>query len=136
MTSAVLEGERMHILNRRHGLRLAGVAALLGLATLAAAPLALADNAWPQRPITFVIPGAAGGTTDTPARFLAQKLGERLGQPIVVDNKPGAGGMLGTGLVARAQPDGYTVLVGNTGSNASTTPPTRSSATSLRTSSR
>lgn len=118
MTSAVLEGERMHILNRRHGLRLAGVAALLGLATLASAPLALADNAWPQRPITFVVPGAAGGTTDTPARFMAQRLSERLGQPIVVDNKPGAGGMLGTGLVARAQPDGYTVLVGNTGSNA------------------
>ncbi|WP_460480073.1 Bug family tripartite tricarboxylate transporter substrate binding protein [Comamonas humi] len=88
---------------------------------MAALPVALpafADGAWPTRPITFVIPGAAGGSTDTPARFMAQRLGERLGQPIVVDNKPGAGGSLGTGLVARAQPDGYTVLVGNTGSNA------------------
>ena len=104
--------------NRRRALHLAGACALLGLGALATAPAARADAAWPTRPITFVIPGAAGGTTDTPARFMAQKLGERLGQPIVVDNKPGAGGMLGAGLVARAQPDGYTVLVGNTGSNA------------------
>lgn len=107
----------MHIRTRRHTLRV-GAAALLGLSALAVAPIARADSAWPQRPITFVIPGAAGGTTDTPARFLAQRLAERLGQPIVVDNKPGAGGTLGSGLVARAQPDGYTVLVGNTGSNA------------------
>ncbi|ART56986.1 ABC transporter substrate-binding protein [Acidovorax carolinensis] len=108
----------MQVQHRRRALRLAGAGALLGLAALATAPSALADTAWPTRPITFVVPGAAGGTTDTPARFMAQKLGERLGQSIVVDNKPGAGGMLGTGLVARAQPDGYTVLVGNTGSNA------------------
>ena len=108
----------MQIFHRRHALRLAGASALLGLATLATAQPARADAAWPTRPITFVVPGAAGGTTDTPARFMAQKLSERLGQSIVVDNKPGAGGMLGTGLVARAQPDGYTVLVGNTGSNA------------------
>ncbi len=102
--------------NRRHVLR-AGVSAL-SLATLAMAPPVWADAVWPTRPITLVIPGAAGGSTDIPSRFLAQKLGERLGQPIVVDNKPGAGGSLGSGLVARAQPDGYTVLVGNTGSNA------------------
>ncbi|ART49913.1 Bug family tripartite tricarboxylate transporter substrate binding protein [Acidovorax carolinensis] len=108
----------MQVQHRRRALGLAGASALLGLAALATAPSALADTAWPTRPITFVVPGAAGGTTDTPARFMAQKLGERLGQSIVVDNKPGAGGMLGTGLVARAQPDGYTVLVGNTGSNA------------------
>ena len=108
----------MQIFHRRHALRLAGASALLGLATLATSQPARADDAWPTRPITFVVPGAAGGTTDTPARFMAQKLSERLGQSIVVDNKPGAGGMLGTGLVARAQPDGYTVLVGNTGSNA------------------
>ena len=108
----------MQFPHRRHALRLAGASALLGLAALATSQPARADTAWPTRPITFVVPGAAGGTTDTPARFMAQKLSERLGQSIVVDNKPGAGGMLGTGLVARAQPDGYTVLVGNTGSNA------------------
>ncbi|GAB2460875.1 tripartite tricarboxylate transporter substrate binding protein [Comamonas humi] len=107
----------MQIRNRRRALQFAG-AALLGMAALPVALPAFADGAWPTRPITFVIPGAAGGSTDTPARFMAQRLGERLGQPIVVDNKPGAGGSLGTGLVARAQPDGYTVLVGNTGSNA------------------
>ena len=107
----------MHIRNRRHALRV-GAAALLGLAALATSPAALADAAWPARPITFVVPGAAGGTTDTPVRFMAQRLSERLGQPIIVDNKPGAGGSLGSNLVARAQADGYTVLVGNTGSNA------------------
>ena len=94
------------------------------LTTIAAAlaaialPAAHADTTWPTRAITLLVPGAAGGSTDIPARMLAQKLSERLGQPVIVDNKPGAGGSLGSGMVARAQPDGYTVLVGNTGSNA------------------
>ena len=97
------------------------VAALLAPLILAATTLcasAHADTEWPTRAITFVIPGAAGGSTDIPARMLAQKLSERLGQPMIVDNRPGAGGSLGSSLVARAHPDGYTVLVGNTGSNA------------------
>ena len=118
MTSAVLEGERMHILNRRHGLRLAGVAALLGLATLASAPLALADNAWPQRPITFVVPGAAGGTTDTLARLIGQQLGTALGTTVVVDNKGGAAGSIGSEAAARSAPDGYTLLGGTVSSHA------------------
>lgn len=77
-----------------------------------------AESSWPTRAITLIVPGAAGGSTDIPARLLAQRLSERLGQPVIVDNKPGAGGSLGSSIVARAQPDGYTVLVGNTGSNA------------------
>lgn len=91
---------------------------LLSLFAMGISSHAWADAGWPKRPITFVVPGAAGGTTDTPVRFMAQKLSERLGQAVIVDNKPGAGGSLGAGVVARAQPDGYTVLVGNTGSNA------------------
>src|SRR5690606_23294948 len=102
----------------RRALRLLGAGALSGLAVLAAPQIARAEAAWPTRALTFVVPGAAGGTTDTPMRFIAQKLGERLGQPVIVDNKPGAGGSLGSTLVAQAQPDGHTVLVGNTGSNA------------------
>lgn len=108
----------MHFPHRRHTLHLVGACALLSLVVLAAPKIARADAVWPTRPITFVVPGAAGGTTDTPVRFMAQKLSERLGQPIIVDNKPGAGGALGSNLVAHAQADGYTVLVGNTGSNA------------------
>ena len=108
----------LRITDRRRILSLLGVAALAGLCTVMGALPAHAEDAWPTGLITFVIPGAAGGSTDTPARFLALKLGERLNQPIVVDNKPGAGGQLGAGQVARARSDGYTVLVGNTGSNA------------------
>ena len=105
-------------LTPRRGALATLAASALALGTAAFSLPALADGNWPSRPITLIIPGAAGGSTDIPARMLAQKLGERLGQPVIVDNKPGAGGSLGTGLVARAQPDGYTVLVGNTGSNA------------------
>ncbi len=108
----------MHTFHRRQALTLAAASALASACALMSSAPAWADDTWPLRPVTFVIPGAAGGSTDTPARFLAVKLGERLGQPIVVDNKPGAGGQLGANAVARAQPDGYTVLVGNTGSNA------------------
>ncbi len=99
-------------IHRRHLLAIAALAC-----NAAALPSAQAQTTWPTRTITLIVPGAAGGSTDIPARLLAQKLGERLGQPVIVDNKPGAGGSLGSGLVARAQPDGYTVLVGNTGSN-------------------
>ena len=107
----------MPLHNRRHLLQRAGSCAVLGFAGIAGVLPAQAETPWPTRPITFIIPGAAGGVTDTPARVLAQRLSERLGQPIVIDSRPGAGGMLGAGLVARARPDGYTVLVGNTGSN-------------------
>ncbi|MBS0469122.1 MAG: tripartite tricarboxylate transporter substrate binding protein [Proteobacteria bacterium] len=81
---------------------------------LAALPLA-SWAAWPERPITIVVPAAAGGTTDIAARVLAEKMGKDLGTAIVVENKGGGGGSIGTAQVARAKPDGYTLLMGNIG---------------------
>ena len=81
---------------------------------LAAAMLsgsAMAQN-WPSKPISLIVPFAAGGTTDVLARALADKLTQSLGQPVIVESKPGAGATLGAGYVAKAKPDGYTLLVG------------------------
>lgn len=75
-------------------------------------------QAWPTKPITIVVPYAPGGGTDITARLIGKRLGEVLGQPVVVDNKPGANGMIGAALVARATSDGYTLLMGNPGPNA------------------
>ena len=84
-------------------------------ASLAAAlPLAhrpRPGTAWPSKPIKLVVPYAPGGTTDVIARMVAEYLGQRLGQNIIVDNKPGKGAMVGTALVAKAPPDGYTLLM-------------------------
>lgn len=66
---------------------------------------------WPSKPITMVVPYPAGGGTDAVARLIAEKIGAKLGQTIVVDNKAGASGLLGTSTVAKAAPDGYTILV-------------------------
>jgi tripartite-type tricarboxylate transporter receptor subunit TctC len=82
--------------------------AALGLAACAQAAFA---DAWPSRPITMVVPSAPGGSTDISARLVGDGLAKALGQPIVVDNKPGAAGNLGTEAVARAKPDGYTLLM-------------------------
>jgi tripartite-type tricarboxylate transporter receptor subunit TctC len=87
---------------------LAGIA--LVASTLSTLPQALAQ-AFPQRPIQVVVPVAAGGGTDVMARAVGQKVAEILGQPVVVENKLGAGGNIGTELVAKAKPDGYTLLV-------------------------
>lgn len=87
---------------------MAGIA--LAASTLFTLPHALAQT-FPQRPIQVVVPVAAGGGTDVMARAVGQKVGEILGQPVVVENKLGAGGNIGTELVAKAKPDGYTLLV-------------------------
>ncbi|MEP7063866.1 MAG: tripartite tricarboxylate transporter substrate binding protein [Betaproteobacteria bacterium] len=86
--------------------------ALLAFAVLAATygmPQAQADY-WPTKPIKLVVPFAPGGATDIIGRLVAQKLGERLGQAIVIENKPGAGTTIGNAFVAKATPDGYTLL--------------------------
>ena len=85
---------------------------LLG-ATLIAAPIAWAQPAWPTaKPISIIVPFSAGGSVDTTARLLAEKLGERLKQSVVVDNVTGAGGTIGVAKAAQAAPDGYTQVMG------------------------
>lgn len=83
-------------------------------ALLAAAPSDLAAApAWPTRPITLVVSYPPGGDTDVSARLYAEKLAGLLGQPVIVDNKPGAGGVIGNAFVAKARPDGHTLLYAN-----------------------
>ncbi|KAF1050298.1 tripartite tricarboxylate transporter substrate binding protein [Xylophilus sp.] len=86
-----------------------------GAALLASALPALAADAWPTRPIRFVVPFSAGGANDLLGRAAAEGASRTLGQPVIVDNKPGAGAVLGTDLVAKAAPDGYTFLISAAG---------------------
>ena len=95
------------MLNRRSFV----VATLAVAATPAAAQTSGQAAPWPSKPIKLVVPYAPGGTTDVVARMVAEYLGQRLGQNIIVDNKPGKGAMVGTAIVAKAPPDGYTLLM-------------------------
>ena len=101
-------------ITRRTWLAGSSVLVLAGLAREAAGQAA----AWPTKPITYVVPFATGGNTDTLARLIGQKLSAALGQPVVIENKPGAGGNIGSQFVAQAKPDGHTILGGTISSHA------------------
>jgi len=90
---------------------------------MVAAPLAILcvqaqAQDWPRRPVRMVVPFTAGGGNDISARLIAQPLTEELGQQFIIDNRPGAAGNIGMEIVARSQPDGYTIVVGNVSTNA------------------
>ncbi|GAB3650179.1 Bug family tripartite tricarboxylate transporter substrate binding protein [Ramlibacter alkalitolerans] len=89
--------------------------ALAGLATALATPWLAAQGRWPARPIRIVVPFGAGGVADLTARAVGQQLGAQLGQSVVIDNRPGAGGVTAGNLVAQAEPDGYTLLLMSNG---------------------
>jgi len=98
------------IASRRHLLLLALTATL--------APLAHAEDAYPNKPITLVVPYPAGGANDAVARLVGQKLGEQLKQTVIIDNRPGAGTTIAMASVAKAPADGYTLVLGSLASQA------------------
>jgi len=98
-------------------LRLLAASAIVAC-TAVAAPAVYAQAVYPTKPIRIVVPFPAGGTTDILARAVGQKLTETNGQPVLIDNRPGAGGNIGAELVAKSPPDGYTLLMGTVGTHA------------------
>lgn len=101
----------MHITRRL--VLLTGVSALLALPQIAAA-----NDAYPSKPLRLIAPSSPGGILDITSRIVAKKLSEQIKQPVVVDNVPGAAGMLGMQAMLRAEPDGYTLVMGSSGPNA------------------
>ena len=102
--------------SRRTTLALCLAPCLTLCAATAAQAQAPQEDKWPTRPVRIVVGFPAGSFTDTIARALSEPLSKSLGQPVVVENKPGANGAIGVGEVARAAPDGYTLLVTNSSS--------------------
>lgn len=85
--------------------------AIVGAGALAVVPVVSAEN-YPNKPITIIVPFPPGGPTDVLARAIGQKMSENWGQPVLVENRPGAGATIGAAYVAKAAPDGYTLLMG------------------------
>jgi tripartite-type tricarboxylate transporter receptor subunit TctC len=108
------DSRRPVVTKARRKVRAILIAAAVTAACSGASPAA-ADDRYPTRPVRAVVPFAPGGAVDIVARLTAQRLGETLGQTVVVDNRAGAGGTVGTDIVAKARPDGYTLLIGSMG---------------------
>ena len=98
---------------RRQVLRFATAGTAAALAHMSRGDVAASED-YPSKPIKLIVPAAPGGPTDAPGRLASQILAAKLGQPVVVENRPGAGGAIGARVVASAPADGYTLLVGNT----------------------
>src|SRR5262249_19606196 len=111
LAPAVRRGSRGFATKQGGDMKLTTAFAAIALALLA--PLAHAD--WPDRPIKLIVPLSAGGANDLMGRAAAEGLSKRLKQPVVVENKPGAGAIVGTQAAAKAAPDGYTFLVSGNG---------------------
>ncbi|MFZ4757904.1 MAG: Bug family tripartite tricarboxylate transporter substrate binding protein [Burkholderiaceae bacterium] len=103
---------------RPRGSRRDALAVLLGAAAAVVAPTASAQSDWPSRPVRIVVPFAPGGTTDIVSRVIGEQLSPILKQPVVIENRAGAGGNVGAEAVAKAAPDGYTFLMGTPGTQA------------------
>ena len=104
-------------MNRRQ-INIARVTGALLAAALAQVTLARAADSFPHKAIRIIVPAAPGGTTDIAARLLAERMGNGLGQNIVVENRAGAAGIIGVQVLLAAAPDGYSLLMGNIGPNA------------------
>jgi tripartite-type tricarboxylate transporter receptor subunit TctC len=107
--TAPSRGDWMNIAHR------AGIAIGIAAAALAAGAQTTAPTAWPTKPIRVIVTFPPGGSTDAVVRIVAPRLGERLGQQVVVDNRPGAGGNIGLAALAKSEPDGYTIGIGAAG---------------------
>src|SRR5436853_153005 len=112
MSRAPERPRSMRLVSRTSARVRGAVMLLLGTVGCGLAAAAVANAAYPERPVRIVVPFPAGGGADVMARALGQKLGAGLGQQFIVDNRPGAGAMIGADHVAKAAPDGYTLLLG------------------------
>src|SRR5581483_3910825 len=99
------------------GARLVRAAVLASISLAAVVPSAVLGQSWPSHPIRIVAPSTPGDAPDVIARLVADKLSVALGQQVIVENHPGAGGVVGSDIVAKAPPDGYTLIIGNAGSH-------------------